>query len=85
MYLDVQRKGGKVFTFYASVDAHWSRTQYLKAYRCNATRFEGLILAALRDFLNDRIRLRSALKKMGMRGDEVEMLAAIACSALHAP
>jgi DNA invertase Pin-like site-specific DNA recombinase len=81
MYLDVQRKGGKVFTFYASVDAHWSRTQYLKAYRCNATRFEGLILAALRDFLNDRIRLRSALKKMGMRGDEVEMLAAIGSKA----
>lgn len=75
MYLDVQKKNGKVFTFYASVDAHWSRTQYIKAYRCHAGRFDDLVLAAFCEFLHDRARIRSALKRLGIRGDELEKLA----------
>jgi DNA invertase Pin-like site-specific DNA recombinase len=76
MYLDVQRKSGKTFTFYASVDAQWSRSQYLKAYRCHAARFDELILASLHELLSDRTRLRRALKLLGVDGTELEKLAA---------
>lgn len=75
MFLDVQRKAGKVFTFYASVDAQWSRKQYLKAYRCNAARLDELIVAALSELLCDRLRLRSALKPLGLHGPNLEKLA----------
>lgn len=77
MYLDIQRKAGKVFAFYASVDAQWSRNQYLKAYRCNAGRFDDLILASMGEFLCDRSRLRSALKTLGLRGSELERSAGL--------
>jgi DNA invertase Pin-like site-specific DNA recombinase len=77
MYVDLQRKAGKVFTFYASVDAHWSRSRYLKAYRCNAERFDNLILAGVGEFLCDRLRLRSALKTLGMHDAQLESLAAL--------
>lgn len=76
MYLDVQRKAGKTFTFYASVDAQWSRNQYLRAYRCHAARFDALILATLCELLSDRTRLRGALKLLGINGSELEKLAA---------
>lgn len=81
MYLDVQRKAGKVFTFYASVDAHWSRSEYLKAYRCQATRFDELVLATLGEFLCDRSRVRPALRSLGIRGTELEGLAETGVSA----
>lgn len=81
MYLDIQRKGGKVFAFYSSVDAQWSRSQYLKAYRCHAGRFDALILAALGVFLCDRMRLRPALKALGIHGAELEKLAALGINA----
>ncbi|QDH33914.1 recombinase family protein [Porphyrobacter sp. YT40] len=81
MYIDVQRKAGKVFTFYASVDAHWSRSQHIKAYRCNATRFDELVLAALGEFLCDRARVRPALKLLGIRGAELEKLSELGKSA----
>jgi DNA invertase Pin-like site-specific DNA recombinase len=77
MRLDIQRKEGKVFTFYASIDAHWSRMQYIKAYRCNAGRLDTLVLAAIGDFLCHRPRLRQALKEMGIRGKQLEKLAAM--------
>ncbi len=75
MYLDVQRKAGKVFTFYASVDAQWSRNQYLKAYRCHAGRLDDLIVAALGAFLCDRLKLRAALKTLGIHGPGLEKCA----------
>lgn len=81
MYLDIQRKAGKIFAFYASVDAQWSRSQYLKAYRCHAGRFDALILAALGEFLCDRVRLRPALKLLGIHGAELEKLAALGVKA----
>lgn len=81
MYLDVQHKAGKVFTFYASIDAKWSRSQYLKAYRCHATRFDQLILAMLGEFLSDRSRLRPALKSLGIHSAELEELSELGASA----
>lgn len=65
MYVDVQRKSGRTFTFYASVDAQWSRSHYLKAYRCHAKRFDELILASLRELLSDRTRLGPVLAAFG--------------------
>lgn len=76
MYLDLQRKAGKTFAFYASVDAKWSHSQFIKAYRCHAARFDDLILATLRELLSDRMRLRAALKLLGIGGSELEKLAA---------
>lgn len=74
MYLDIQRKAGKIFTFYASVDAQWSRSQYIKAYRCNARRFDELILAILANLLLDRSRIRRALNLLGINGSELEKI-----------
>lgn len=77
MYLDIQTKNGRTFTFYASVDAHWARQHFIKAYRCHASRFDKLVVSAIQDFLDDRIRLREALKKAGTHSRELERLAAL--------
>ncbi len=76
MYLDIQRKpDGRIYTFYSSTDARWSRTQYLKAYRCNASKLDKLVLAGLVEFFLDRRRLRQALKVLGVTTDELDSLA----------
>lgn len=75
MYLDVQRKAGKTHIYYSSTDAQWSRTEYLRAYRTHAARFDSFVIAALAEFLCDRVSLRQALKILGVKADELEALA----------
>lgn len=76
MYLDIQRPSGQVHTYYSSTDASWTRQRHIKAYRTHAGRFDKLIKAALADFLCDRVRLRDALKELGLKGNELEKIAA---------
>ncbi|MEE4210018.1 MAG: recombinase family protein [Parvularcula sp.] len=75
MYVDIQRKAGKVHTYYSSTDARWSRKQYIKAYRTNAGRLDKLFVAIMAEFFADRARLRKALQRLGLRGGDLEKLA----------
>lgn len=75
VYLDIQTSKGQTHTYYASTDAQWSRAEYLRAYRAHAGRLDELSIAILAEFLCDRIRLRQALKKLGVDGAELERLA----------
>ena len=75
MLLDIDWHRNKPYFTYASSNAMWSQMEYRRAYRSNADRIESLVVAAVSDFLCDRKRLRSALKILGIYGDELEALA----------
>lgn len=75
MLLDVDWHRGKPYYTYASSNAIWSQTEYRRAYRSNADHLEKLIVASVSDFLCDRKKLRSALKGLGIYGDELDYLA----------
>lgn len=76
MYLEVDWHRGHPYYCYASSNATWSQSEFRRAYRSNADRLERLILAAVSEFLCDRGKLRTALKSLGVFGDELNKLAA---------
>lgn len=76
MLLEVDWHRGKPYFCYASSNATWSQAEYRRAYRSNADRLERLVLALTADFLGDRKKLRTALKSLGLYGDELDRLAA---------
>jgi DNA invertase Pin-like site-specific DNA recombinase len=61
---------------YFSSNATWSYTEYRRQYHCNADRLEKLVTCSVVEFLGDRRSLRSALKILGVYGEELERLAA---------
>lgn len=75
MLLDVDWHRGTPYFGYSSSNAAWSQTEYRRQYRSNAERLERLVLAAAGEFLADRGKLRTALKSLGIYGDELEKLA----------
>jgi DNA invertase Pin-like site-specific DNA recombinase len=75
MLLDVDWHRGRPYFTYASSNAMWSQIEYRRAYRSNADRLEQVVLAAISEFLCDRKQLRSALKTLGVYGDELDDLA----------
>lgn len=75
MRLDVKNSESYAHNYYKSTDAKWSRTEYLRAYRAHAGRLDELAIAIMAEFLRDRIRLRRALKKLGVGGAALERLA----------
>ncbi len=74
--LDVDWHRGKPYYAYSSRNTSWSQAEFRRAYRCNADRLEKLVIASVADFLCDRKKLRSALKGLGLFGEELEDLAA---------
>lgn len=81
MLLDVDWHRGKANFNYASSNAIWSQREYRRAYRSRADHLESLVIAAVSDFLCDRKKLRAALKRFGVYGDELEKLAQLGASA----
>lgn len=75
MLLDVDWHRGTPYFGYTSSNAAWSQTEFRRQYRSNADRLEQLVLAAIGEFLADRGKLRTALKGLGIYGDELEKLA----------
>ena len=75
MLLDVDWHRGKPYYAYASSNAIWSQTEYRRAYRSNADHLEKLVVASASEFLCDRKKLRAALKRLGIYGDELDDLA----------
>jgi site-specific DNA recombinase len=81
MLLEIDWHRGKPYFCYGSSNASWSQAEYRRAYRSNAPRLEKLIVASISEFLSDRRKLRSALKGLGLYGDELDKLAARGISA----
>lgn len=75
MLLDLNWQRGRTYCAYVSSNAAWSQSEYRRAYRCNADHLDRTVLAGLCDFLSDRGRLRSALRMLGVFGDELDRLA----------
>jgi site-specific DNA recombinase len=75
MLLDIDWHASRTYHCYASSNASWSQAEYRRAYRCNADHLEQLIVAAVCEFLCDRGKLRSALKSLGLYGEELNRLA----------
>lgn len=75
MLLEVDWHRGKPYYCYASSNAAWSQAEYRRAYRSNAAHLEKLIVAMVSELLSDRGKLRSALKSLGLYGDELDKLA----------
>ena len=74
MLLEVDWHRGTPYFCYASSNAVWSQAEYRRAYRSNADRLEKLVLALTSDFLSDRQKLRTALKSLGLFGEELDRL-----------
>jgi len=74
MILDRNWQRGRTYCAYVSSNATWSQTEYRRAYRCNADYLDRTVIAAVCEFLADRGKLRSALKGLGLFGDELERL-----------
>lgn len=81
MLLDVNWLDGRPYHFYISSNAHWSQAEYRRAYRSRADRLDAVALAALSAFLEDRSRLRAALRTHGIFGEELDRIAAGASAA----
>jgi hypothetical protein len=75
MLLDVNWIEGRPYHSYVSSNAQWSQAEYRRAYRSRADRLDAVVLAALGAFLEDRARLRAALRTHGLYGDELDRLA----------
>ena len=75
MLLDLNWHRGRTYCAYVSSNAAWSQAEYRRAYRCNAQHLDRTVRAAVCDFLADRGKLRSALKGLGLFGDDLERLA----------
>ena len=76
MRLDLKWHWGKFYKTYVSSNAIWSQKLFLRQYRSSADELDAVVLAAVAEFLCDRIALRKALKGLGLFGEELETLAA---------
>lgn len=83
MLLDVNWIDGRPYHFYVSSNAQWSQAEYRRAYRSRADRLESVVSAALGAFLTDRCRLRVALGKHGLFGDDLDRLVPRGVAAAH--
>ena len=75
MRLDLKWHWGKYYKTYVSSNAIWSQKQFLRQYRSSADELDALVLASVAGFLCDRIKLRKALKTLGLFGRDIELLA----------
>jgi DNA invertase Pin-like site-specific DNA recombinase len=76
MLLDLNWQRGRTYCAYVSSNAAWSQAEYRRAYRCNADHLDRVVLAGFCDFLSDRGKFRSALRSLGVFGDELDRLVA---------
>lgn len=76
MRLDLKWHWGRFYKTYVSSNSLWSQRLFVKQYRAGAEQLDAVVLAAAAGFLCDRIRLRRALKGLGLFGEELEALAA---------
>jgi len=74
MRLDLKWHWGKFYNTYVSSNAIWSQKQFLRQYRSSADELDAVVLASVAEFLCDRIKLRMALKGMGLFGKELDGL-----------
>lgn len=74
MNLEVDWHRDKPYFCYASSNSAWSQAEFRRAYRSNADRLESVVIASVSEFLSDRGKLRSALRGLGLFGDELEQL-----------
>lgn len=76
MRLDLKWHWGKFYKTYVSSNAIWSQKLFLRQYRASADQLDEVVLAAVAAFLCDHIKLRKALKGLGLFGKNLETLAA---------
>lgn len=75
MLLDLKWHWGKVYKTYVSSNAIWSQKLFIRQYRSRADELDSVVQAAVAEFLCDRIKLRKALKLLGLFGENMENLA----------
>ncbi|MBV7265922.1 recombinase family protein [Erythrobacter ani] len=75
MRLDLKWKRNKFYKTYVSSNAMWSQKLFIRQYRSSADELDAIVLASVAEFLCDRIKLRKALKRLGLSGEELEALA----------
>ncbi|WP_374597894.1 recombinase family protein [Sphingosinicella sp.] len=75
MRLDLNWHCGKSYKTYVSSNAIWSQKQFLRQYRSNADELDAVVLASVAELLSDRIKLRMALRCLGLFGEELDRLA----------
>jgi DNA invertase Pin-like site-specific DNA recombinase len=81
MLLEADQWKDRRYYSYISSNAYWSQRHRLKAYRARADRLDQLVVMGVAEFLDDRRRLRSALKDLGVYGVDLDKLAALGPSA----
>ena len=74
MRLDLHWHRGKTYRTYVSSNAIWSQKEFRRQYRSPAEELDALVVASVAEFLSDRRKLRTALKRLGVFGDELELL-----------
>lgn len=74
MVMHIECYRGQRYRYYTSEDANWAAREKLRRFRAAANELEDLVLAAIKDVLGDRPKLRSALLSLGRHGPEVERL-----------
>ena len=74
MRLDLNWHRGKTYRAYVSSNATWSQKEFRRQYRSPAEELDALVIASVAEFLSDRHKLRVALKRLGVFGDELERL-----------
>jgi hypothetical protein len=74
MILAPCRHRGHPYYSYVSSNTLWGYAEYRRAYRCNASQLDKLMIACVTEFLSDRRKLRSALKGLGCFGVELDKL-----------
>lgn len=75
MRLDLPWHRGKLYKTYVSSNAIWSQKQFRRQYRSSADELEAVVLASVAELLGDRIKLRMALRSLGLFGEELDRLA----------
>jgi hypothetical protein len=65
---------GHPYYSYVSSNTLWGYAEYRRAYRCNASQLDKLMIACVTEFLSDRRELRGALKGLGCFGVELDKL-----------
>lgn len=74
MRLDLKWKWGKLYKTYVSSNTIWSQKLFIRQYRSSAEELDSVVLASVGEFLCDRIKLRKALKGLGMFGHVLDSL-----------
>lgn len=72
MRLDMKWHWGKFYATYVSSNAAWSQKLFMRQYRSSAVELDALAMASVAEFLCNRIKLRKALKGLGLFGEELE-------------